>query len=288
MKPSFKTPLLLAALIAAGCGGSTSSGVPTNSVKGHTTLVSAQGTTSTAVDNSTSSDVASTTVTVNGAPTEAAVLAGDTVKPGDDVLLIPTVFPFKVSGAGRAPLDVLYKTNNGAFNPTGFRVSNGSLVPQKTGGGSFSSFILSYPNAGGSKNITIRVVGPLNVTGEDEDGETATLTVSNYLDFQFCISRDGVLGSGMLSTFPYHVDYDIPANGTTMYGKTIDMNFSTFAPHDIEGTLSIVYATGSKSQTSERWAETGYLYFQNLTQEASDRIPSTGIDHATIVTGPAH
>lgn len=281
MKPSLKHSILLATLIAAGCGGGTSSGVPTNSVTGHTDLPNASGTATTAVDNSHSTTATTTTVTVDGTPTQATVLAGDTVSQGDEVALIPTVVPFKISAAGRAPLDLEYSFNGGhTWLNTGLRVVDGHLInPNNTDA---AAYIIIRANSSPGGRVDLRIVGPLNVTS---NSGTDVLTVSDFLSYTFNVyQREGHIVAGL----PAAVDYNIPANGATMYGKRIDLIFTgNTAPPQATGHLQIVYATGSKYQTRTLGQQVpDTIRFDDLTQDSSDRIPNAGIQKAYIIIAP--
>lgn len=275
------------ALALAGCGGGGGSSAP---VDGGPTISGSQ---SLPTENLVATEAASpaegtagiTHIMMGGSSRTAAVFGGTAISPGDNLLAIPAELPFHpevdtdaVAAAktkARTPeiplAGTVYYTLDGEhYSDSGLSIQNGGLVSGTSQ--TFQNVVFKYPSLGGIKIIGLRIFGPIRIAQGD-----SKLTVYNSLDFEFAMSYGFWYGDGLHNSYPSNYQYELPANGGTMYKKSLKMYFSGLPANiRVKGYMEVDDAIAIKQQMSV--LSNQVIWFNNSRQDAKDPVPAKGVD----------
>jgi len=287
------------ALALAGCGGSGSSNhnPPAGGVTGTTVTLTADSTSPTAIDAAPGTEVAAS-FDFNGVADDDAVPGGESIPAGSDILLIPSDLPIDIESNDTAAIKTastvkpamigtkdkpafngltageVYLINGAQVIDTGLHLAGKKIVGHD--GHLFKHYAFAYPSEGNSRYLSLVIAGPFHL------GKRPRLDISDFIEYNFELSKDGTLGAGRQNTWPTGAIFALPANGGTTFQSILRVNLghlntSTAVP----ASLQVLWPGVAKSQTRNTGGGLTTLYDETASGQ-HDAVPSTGITSSTL------
>lgn len=263
------------ALLMVGCGGSGTLTIPKISVGGDTTVPEPPAVvTPTETVSAPEGTAVTTTMTVDGVPTEVVVPGGETIAPGDEVYSFAPDLPFSFDDSELAGASARSATSAGAVyingKYSGLRVSNKTMVIDGTT--KVPKLIVTKQKT----ENTVGIRGPLRIG--PLKGDHLTLNgdgTSKNIAFQIDVSSFPV-GKALTGA-----TYQLPANGSAFADSFV--RGRTNYKHPFTAELVITSSAWTKSKTVESSVNTGAFTLENLSQTKDDAVPKSGIFKANLI-----
>lgn len=263
------------ALVMVGCGGSGTLSIPKISVAGDVTVPAPPTTvTPTEAVSAPEGTAVTTTMTVDGVPTEVVVPGGESIAPGDEVYSFAPDLPFAfeddevAAAASRSATSAGAVYVNGKYS--GLRVSNKTMVIDGTS--KVPKLIVTKQKTA----LTVGIRGPLQIGPTRGDHLTLNGTPSDSKKIAFEINvQDFPIGAALTGA-----TYQLPANRSAFADAFV--RGRTNYKHPFTAKLTITSSQWTKSQMVNSTSTTGAFTLENLTQTKDDVVPKSGIYKAKL------